>query len=75
MLFAAELAPLIDLHGVPERLLAKQGSTFATLAKSIIFQQLATKAAATIYGRVLAACCVSALHATNWAFSRIRGFA
>ena len=33
-----------------------QGSNFATLAKAIVFQQLATGAAATIYGRVLAAC-------------------
>ncbi|PSC71100.1 putative DNA-3-methyladenine glycosylase 2 [Micractinium conductrix] len=51
-----KLAPLIEQHGPPERLLAKQGSNFATLAKAIVFQQLATGAAATIYGRVLAAC-------------------
>ena len=34
----AELVPLIDLHGPPERLLRKRGSNFATLAKAIVFQ-------------------------------------
>lgn len=52
----AELAPLIEQLGPPERLLAKRGSNFATLAKAIAFQQLSTLAAAKIYGRVLAAC-------------------
>jgi DNA-3-methyladenine glycosylase II len=50
------LAPLITLHGPPERLLAKGGGAFASLSKSICFQQLATRAAAVIYGRVLTAC-------------------
>ena len=51
------LAPLITLHGPPERLLAKTASeNFATLAKSICFQQLATQAAAKIFQRVLDAC-------------------
>lgn len=90
----AELAPLIDALGPPDRLLRKGGNNFPTIAKAIVFQassgwggwaampahrllppsaggehgppslcsafpcsqQLATKAAATIYGRVLAAC-------------------
>ncbi|KAL4452033.1 hypothetical protein ABPG75_007695 [Micractinium tetrahymenae] len=51
-----KLAPLIQQLGPPDRLLAKRGSNFATLAKAIVFQQLATTAAAVIYGRVLAAC-------------------
>lgn len=96
--------PLIEEHGAPDRLLAKRGSNFATLAKAIVFQacrilcicavpltlavagplncvltcavppplpptapravpqQLATTAAAKIYGRVLEACgCTDAL--------------
>lgn len=51
-----KLAPLIEQHGPPEHLLRKTGSNFATLAKAIAFQQLATNAAAAIYNRVLAAC-------------------
>lgn len=52
-----KLAPLIDLHGPPERLLAKTSNNcFATLSKSIVFQQLATAAAAKIFGRVLDTC-------------------
>ncbi|KAL4437561.1 hypothetical protein ABPG77_003542 [Micractinium sp. CCAP 211/92] len=51
-----KLAPLIQQLGPPERLLGKGGSNFATLSKAIVFQQLATTAAAVIYGRVLAAC-------------------
>ncbi len=55
------LAPLIAEHGVPERLLAKGPGAFASLSKSICFQQLATRAAAVIYDRVLtAACCEEA---------------
>eukprot|EP00887_Chlorella_sp_A99_P007764 scaffold20.g7764.t1 len=50
------LAPLIEQHGLPPRLLEKEGSCFATLAKSICFQQLATAAAAAIYGRALKCC-------------------
>lgn len=49
------LAPLIAEHGLPERLLAKGPGAFATLSKSICFQQLGTKAAATIFERVLTA--------------------
>ena len=46
------LAPLIELHGLPTGLLAKSDdSHFATLSKSIIFQQLATGAAAAINAR------------------------
>lgn len=50
------LAPLIATHGPPERLLTKGPGAFATLSKSICFQQLATTAAAVIFGRVLEAC-------------------
>ena len=50
------LAPFIEQHGPPERLVRKTQGNFATLAKAIAFQQLATNAAAAIYGRVLAAC-------------------
>lgn len=51
------LAPLIQQHGPPLRLLAKLGTCcFASLAKSIVFQQLATGAAAAIYSRVLRVC-------------------
>jgi DNA-3-methyladenine glycosylase II len=49
------LAPLIDIDQPPVRLLSKPGSCFGSLAKSIVFQQLATKAAAAIYARVLTA--------------------
>ena len=53
------LAPLIAQHGPPEWLLAKAssgGQCFASLSKAIVFQQLATRAAAAIYARVLEAC-------------------
>lgn len=50
------LAALIAVHGPPERLLAKGPGAFASLSKSICFQQLATQAAAVIYGRILTAC-------------------
>jgi hypothetical protein len=33
------LEPLIRQHGIPERLLAKHGSAFCSLSKSICFQQ------------------------------------
>ena len=52
----AKLAPLIQLHGIPDRLLVKGPGAFATLSKSICFQQLATAAAAKIFARVLEAC-------------------
>lgn len=49
------LAPLLIAQGgPPESLLPKEGSTFASLSKSICYQQLATKAAAKIFQRVLA---------------------
>ena len=51
----ARLAPLIAQHGLPERLLAKGPGSFATISKSICFQQLATRAAAVIFARVLTA--------------------
>lgn len=50
------LAPVLISHKVPpESLLPKinDGSTFASLSKSICYQQLATKAAAKIFTRVL----------------------
>lgn len=50
------LLPLIEEHGPPSGLLAKEGSSFAALARSIIGQQLATKAAAVIFQRTLEAC-------------------
>lgn len=50
------LSPLIAQHGPPDRLLAKGPGAFSSLSKSICFQQLATRAAAVIYGRVLTAC-------------------
>jgi len=51
------LAPLIDAHGPPLKLLAQPGaSCFMALAKSIVFQQLNGKAAGTIFGRVMALC-------------------
>ncbi|KAL6778936.1 MAG1 [Auxenochlorella protothecoides x Auxenochlorella symbiontica] len=52
----ARLLPLIEEHGPPSGLLAKEGSSFAALARSIIGQQLATKAAAVIFQRTLEAC-------------------
>lgn len=51
-----KLAPMIAEHGAPDRLLKKTGPNFPTLAKAIVFQQLATTAAAKIYGRVLTTC-------------------
>jgi hypothetical protein len=53
---AAGLQPLITQHGPPERLLSKSSSCFVSLAKSILYQQLAGSAAAAIYSRFLAAC-------------------
>ncbi len=50
------LRPLIQQHGLPERLLAKGGSYFVALAKSICFQQLAISAASAIFKRFLATC-------------------
>ena len=41
--------PLIKKHGLPE--LKRGSNVFEALAKSIVYQQLSGKAAATIYGR------------------------
>lgn len=54
------LAALIRTHGPPTALLegslaARGQDAFVSLARSIAFQQLATKAASTIWGRVVAA--------------------
>lgn len=58
--YPAGLLPLIEEHGVPERLLPKGfDNMFASLAKSIIYQQLAGSAAHAIHTRFLAACGVS----------------
>lgn len=56
----AGLAELIAENGPPQSLVAKEGSTFASLASSIVAQQLAIGAARTIFGRVLVACKVGA---------------
>lgn len=53
------LHDLITTFGPPERLLAKDSSCFRSLAKSILYQQLAGTAAAAIYSRFLAVCGVS----------------
>eukprot|EP00884_Botryococcus_braunii_P016932 jgi/Botrbrau1/3922/Bobra.0183s0142.2 len=51
------LAPLIAEHGIPERLLPKGfDNMFATLARSIVYQQLAGSAALKIYERFLDVC-------------------
>ena len=53
----AALAPLIKEHGVPDRLLAKGFTNmFNSLARSILSQQLAVKAASVIQGRFMALC-------------------
>eukprot|EP00877_Chromochloris_zofingiensis_P011900 jgi/Chrzof1/6964/Cz02g05210.t1 len=51
-----KLAPLIAEHGPPSRMIAKSGMSFRSLAKSILYQQLAGKAAACIYARFLTTC-------------------
>ena len=56
----AALAPFIHEHGVPDRLLAKGFTNmFNSLARSILGQQLAVKAASVIIGRFMALCQVS----------------
>lgn len=53
----AALALLIEQHGVPDRLLAKGFTNmFNSLARSILSQQLAVKAASVIQGRFMALC-------------------
>ena len=54
------LAELVRVHGAPKALLeqslaARGHDAFTSLARSIAYQQLATKAATTIWGRVLIA--------------------
>lgn len=55
------LQDLITSFGPPERLLTKTSSCFRSLAKSILYQQLAGTAAAAIYSRFLAVCGVRVL--------------
>ena len=51
------LASIIEQHGVPDRLLAKGFTNmFNSLARSILSQQLAVKAASVIQGRFMALC-------------------
>ena len=53
----AALAPLIEQHGLPTRLLAKGfENMFNSLARNIVGQQLAVKAAKVISGRFLTLC-------------------
>ena len=53
----AALAPLIEQHGPPTSLLAKGFSNmFNSLARSILGQQLAVKAAKVISGRFMTLC-------------------
>ena len=56
----AALAPLIEQHGVPDKLLAKGFTNmFNSLVRSILSQQLAVKAASVIQGRFMALCQVT----------------
>jgi 3-methyladenine DNA glycosylase/8-oxoguanine DNA glycosylase len=52
----AGLAEAVTQHGLAEKLLAQPGAAFTSLAKAILFQQLAGAAAAAIHARFLAAC-------------------
>ena len=72
----AALAPLIEQHGVPDRLLAKGFTNmFNSLAHCILSQQLAVKAARIIQGRFMALCKVSiALHTPTTGHHLIRPF-
>lgn len=47
------LVPVIDRAGECRLVPARPATLFASLARSIVYQQLSGKAAATIYGRVL----------------------
>lgn len=49
-----KLSSIIELHDNPKFL--KCESAFQSLARSIVYQQLATKAAATIYSRLVSLC-------------------
>ena len=55
-LSAAVLAPIIAKFGPHKRLVLKSGSTFASLSRSIVYQQLAGSAADAIFKRVLLKC-------------------
>jgi 3-methyladenine DNA glycosylase/8-oxoguanine DNA glycosylase len=50
------LAPIIAKFGPHKRLVLKSGSTFASLSRSIVYQQLAGSAADAIFKRVLLKC-------------------
>ena len=50
------LAPIIARFGPHKRLVLKSGSTFASLSRSIVYQQLAGSAADAIFKRVLLRC-------------------
>eukprot|EP00240_Pyramimonas_obovata_P015657 CAMPEP_0118927556 /NCGR_PEP_ID=MMETSP1169-20130426/4996_1 /TAXON_ID=36882 /ORGANISM="Pyramimonas obovata, Strain CCMP722" /LENGTH=287 /DNA_ID=CAMNT_0006869333 /DNA_START=437 /DNA_END=1297 /DNA_ORIENTATION=- len=45
------MGPLIDRHGPPACFLGPSGDPFHALCRTIVYQQLAGKAAATIFGR------------------------
>lgn len=57
----ARLAPVIAAHGgsnrLPLKMLPQRGNSFRSLARAIVFQQLADSAARVIYGRFLTAVC------------------
>ncbi len=57
------LAPVIAKFGPHSRLVLQSGSTFASLSRSIVYQQLAGSAADAIFKRVLLRCEVR--HAGN----------
>ncbi len=68
--FVAALAPIIEQHGVPDRLLAKGFTNmFNSLACSILSQQLAVKAASVIQGRFMALCQVRPAVFALWMMS------
>ncbi len=50
------LAPIIAKFGPHSRLVLQSGSTFASLSRSIVYQQLAGSAADAIFKRVLLRC-------------------
>ena len=50
------LAPIIEKFGPHKRLVLQSGSTFASLSRSIVYQQLAGSAADAIFKRVLLKC-------------------
>ncbi|MEW5305620.1 MAG: hypothetical protein WDW36_008151 [Sanguina aurantia] len=52
----ARFAPIFEAAGPPSALLAKSGSCFDALVRSIVSQQISTQAAASILTRVRTAC-------------------